>query len=134
MDLRNTSTPYGESLAKANTLLSMALDPLNFGGTIERVSGKPANFESGYVVGGLVPTLVFDADTQVDEFIYHVARFIDRQSSTVEYVGVWKDESTGMVHVDAVQWVESRVTAETLGIQRGELAIWDCANGEEIRL
>lgn len=132
MDLRNTSTPFAKTMRNAGNLLALAVE--SGGGTIDRWSGKPQNFTEGYVVGGISTSLVLDGDTQVDDFIYHVARFMDRQHSGVKFIGVWRDPDTDLVHVDAVEVVKDRVSAEILGIQRGEIAIWDCANAEEIRL
>jgi len=46
------------------------------------------------------------------------------------YVGVWKDENTGLVWMDAVNWTADRNEAIRWGIERGELAIYDvAANG-----
>lgn len=132
MDLRNTSTPFPKTMRNAENLLDLAIE--NGGGTIDRWTGEAQKFTEGYIVGGVSTTLVLDGDTQVNDFIYHVARFMDRQHSGVKFIGVWRDPDTDLVHVDAVEVIQNRVDAEILGIQRGEIAIWDCKNAEEIRL
>lgn len=43
------------------------------------------------------------------------------------YIGVWRNEVSGMVYVDAVNWTDSLVQAVKWGIEREELAIYDVA-------
>jgi hypothetical protein len=44
------------------------------------------------------------------------------------YLGTWVD--AGLVYIDAVTWCETREEAIALGLERGELAIYDvAANG-----
>jgi hypothetical protein len=44
------------------------------------------------------------------------------------YLGTWVD--SGLVYIDAVTWCETREEAIQLGLERGELAIYDvAANG-----
>lgn len=53
-----------------------------------------------------------------------------RDSQTIHggYIGTWVD--AGLVYIDAVTWCETREEAVRLGLERGELAIYDvAANG-----
>jgi hypothetical protein len=80
----------------------------------------------GYIVGGKYPTLVNPVTYgQVDNWL---------KSNPSEFYGSWLDMETGLLHIDAVDIVEDRYAAYGLAAERRELAIWDVANGREIRL
>lgn len=51
-----------------------------------------------------------------------------------QFVGGWLDEETGKFYFDATFVVDDLETAKELGRRNGQLAIFDLANGEEIRL
>lgn len=51
-----------------------------------------------------------------------------------ELVGKWTDHETGVTHIDRVDWFPHRETAVRAGRTWEQLAIWDIAAGEEIRL
>ena len=53
---------------------------------------------------------------------------------TGHLVGVWRDKDTGKVWVDVVEYRESLGDAVELARRNDQLAIWDNANGKEIRL
>ena len=86
--------------------------------------------EMGYYVGGRTPSLVYKSVEDVDrgEIAYWVGTH-----GVASFYGVWTDSETGTVYFDAVSLMESRAAANLLAKRRGELAIWDIANGEEIR-
>lgn len=84
----------------------------------------------GYYVGGLYPSLVFDSVNDVDRG--EVAWWVGTHGA--RYYGVWTDQETGKVYIDAVQWCVTRDNAIRAGRDRGEIAVWDIRKGEEIRV
>ena len=86
--------------------------------------------ETGYYVGGVVPTLGFGSRGEVR--FPEVLSFLE--TSGTSYVGFWVDQEDGRVHFDAVDWYEWGTLAETVGASRGEIAIWDIRNNCEVRL
>lgn len=50
------------------------------------------------------------------------------------FIGWWVDSTTGLTHLDWVNWLGDRENAEYLGRKRGEIAIFDVAANAEIRL
>lgn len=51
-----------------------------------------------------------------------------------QFVGGWLDEETGKFYFDATFVVDDLEEAKELGRRNGQIAIFDLANGEEIRL
>lgn len=51
-----------------------------------------------------------------------------------DLVGKWTDTVTGITHIDRVDWFPLLENAKRAGREYNQLAIWDIANGEEIRL
>lgn len=96
----------------------------NGGGTFTR-GGEAVNFESGYIVGGVIPGAVFPLSGKLER----VLRAFARQPG-VRYVGTWIHD--GAVFVDAAEHVIDREAALKLGAMRSEIAIWDCGNACEI--
>lgn len=89
--------------------------------------------DRGYMVGGCS----FAAVTKVDRMtLSHVHRFIRaHEDMLVEenmFLGAWTHE--GSVYLDVSQWTSSFNLARSMGRVRGELAIWNLAEGVEIRL
>lgn len=101
------------------------------GGVTVDAFGEIQKLESGYVVGGKVPTFVTNLRTD-DTPGYAVAEWVYEHPS--DFYGSWLDQKTGVTHIDAVDVVQDRDEAIRLGLSRGEIAIWDAAAGEEIRL
>lgn len=98
-------------------------------GTVEtRGHGLP---DEGYYVGGVIPSLVYPSADQVDRG--EVAYWIGT-NDRCQYYGVWVDTETGMVHFDASTFMNYEKYAIPLAAARGEIAIWDIANGREIRV
>ena len=48
--------------------------------------------------------------------------------------GWWHDQQTGIMHYDAVYWVQDREKAICLGLKENQIAIWDVENNCEIYL
>lgn len=86
----------------------------------------------GYMVGGLVPEsveAVLSAAT--------VREFLTRADVQAAYgkgawVGIWLNPETDRYHLDMSQVITSELTALVLAENRGELAIFDVANGVSI--
>jgi hypothetical protein len=53
---------------------------------------------------------------------------------TGHLVGVWRDKDTGKTWVDVVEYRESLGDAVELARHHNQIAIWDNANGVEVRL
>ncbi len=98
------------------------------GATVHR-DGEANPHGSGYYVGGLFPSLVFDSIHDVDRG--EMAWWIGTHPA--QYYGIWEDDETGKVYIDAVQWAVSRYAAVSVGRDRGEIAVWDIKNGQEVR-
>lgn len=98
------------------------------GGTVSLTAlGVPT---VGFLVGGAYPPVV--AESYADLSASDVADLVANAHTL--FAGWWVDSETGKVYVDAVQWYQSEYTARAIGKIRGEIAIWDLAKGEEIRL
>lgn len=86
--------------------------------------------KTGFYVGGVRPSLVVSNVSELDRG--DLAWFIGGTES--RYFGVWVDKETGMIYFDAVTHVDNYHDAFVLGAERGEIAIWDIENSEEIRV
>lgn len=84
----------------------------------------------GYYVGGKCESLVFKSTAEIDRG--ELAWWIG--SNSARWYGVWVDSADGRVYFDAVTRTETRNLALILGKVRGEIAVWDIANGVEIRV
>jgi hypothetical protein len=80
---------------------------------------------TGYFVGGAVPSLINPTREQMIDFI---------ETAGADYVGFWEDSETLALYVDAVDHTESEAFARRLSILRGEIAYWDVAKGDEVRV
>lgn len=92
---------------------------------------------SGYMVGGYVPSLILDQDEPVpytitDAWLTKNWRYLT--ASNLFYVGVWTDSGSGKIYVDISRNIESLAAAIAVGLNFGEIAIWDVENNREIRL
>ena len=86
---------------------------------------------TGYFVGGVVPSLVIRKARE--GFHYEIIREFVLDAPDGSMVGFWFDGDTGACYVDVVDHVILEEFAKSVGRARGELAIWDVANAEEIR-
>lgn len=104
------------------------------GGTVSLVDAPlPV---TGFFVGGIVPSLVVPAGTdlrQVREIIDEFAEYL-RDEVGAEYLGWWTDEETGCVYLDGTTWHWSEFLAGRTGRERHEIAIFDIRNARELRL
>lgn len=81
--------------------------------------------ETGYFVGGAVPSLINPTRQQMIDFV---------ETAGADYVGFWEDSETLALYVDAVDWTPSEAFARRLSILRGEIAFWDVVRKDEIRI
>lgn len=81
----------------------------------------------GFVVGSGKPSLENPTDSEA------IARYMESHADQYSTFGIWRDSTTDVVYVDAVQIVPTRETALKLARERHELAVWDIANNLEIR-
>lgn len=106
----------------------LILAGIDKGGATFDAHGNDASDFPGFMVGGKVPTLVFNEKPASADVIGWIR---DNESG---FYGVWVDSETGFWHFDAVDLLGDRDEAIRLGIRRGEIAIWDGKAGAEIRL
>jgi len=114
----------------AHTVATALFSNMNTGGTVRASDGLLDPKGEGYYVGGLVPSLVFDSIQDVDRG--ELAWWIGMHP--FNYYGVWTDSEDGKVYFDAVSHFRTLQASLFVGRQRGEIAIWDIANGKEIRV
>lgn len=106
-----------------------SLHALRDQGATVSANGEANPHSVGYYVGGLYPSLVFDKIEDVDRG--ELAWWIGTHPA--RYYGIWEDDETGKVYIDAVQHVVTRGVAVQVGRDRGEIAVWDIANAADIR-
>lgn len=102
------------------------------GGTVSR-SGAPLP-EGGFFVGGVVQSLIFESVDHANhpDALTAIAGFLT--IADTPHVGFWVDTETGLVYVDLVDWFKSERDALHLARVRGEIAVWDIANAQEVRV
>lgn len=85
---------------------------------------------TGYMVGGARKPL----ERKLEELQpWDLTAWLERTDFPAgSYVGAWV--SDGIAYVDVSEHTPDRLEAEIRGLERGELAIWDLAAGEEVRL
>ncbi len=86
--------------------------------------------KTGFYVGGVRPSLVISNINELDRS--DLAWFVGGTGS--RYFGVWTDTEDGKIYFDAVTHVDNFHDAFMLGSERGEIAIWDIENSEEVRV
>jgi len=85
---------------------------------------------TGFWVGGVRPSLVINSIDELDRG--DLGWFIG--GTDAQYFGVWTDKEDGKIYFDAVTHVQKRSEALALGAERGEIAVWDILNSEEVRV
>lgn len=98
---------------------------------IERDAYKPISHAFGYYVAYTdhhSPKSAYTV-TKPSQFRDVVHRVITDEG----YVGVWTDDE-GVTWVEQSFWIEHEFPAKALGKAWHQIAIWDCANDEEIKL
>ncbi len=119
--------PYIESVNAAEALIAV-----NGGGTFRR-SGVEVHPTLGYAVGGATNGLIFTVGAVSHEKqVSIIARWLDALETSIQYVGSWIND--GKLYIDAVTIVESYIDAFLLGVERGELAIYDYFKMEEVTI
>lgn len=105
------------------------------GGTFAASTGELNEYDRGFMVGR-EGGIKIAADENRDTAINLVGMFIQRQPSNIygikPNVGTWRHD--GVIYVDAVDLYDSGFEAEQVARERGELAIWDNAEGREITI
>jgi hypothetical protein len=81
--------------------------------------------DTGYMIGGAVPSLINPTPAQILEFI---------ETCPSDYVGFWEDTETLALYIDAVDHTTSKAYAERLCMLRSEIAYWDAGNNAEVRV
>lgn len=79
----------------------------------------------GYVVGGVVPSLINPTWEQVADFV---------ADCPSDYVGYWRDSADGSLYVDAVEITTSERYARRLCALRSEIAYYSISEGQEVRV
>lgn len=101
------------------------------GGTFD-YNGNVADTGDVYVVGGVYPSLKLRLEGKVEAgSVQLVSAWIFNNRSS--FYGSWLDEE-GVCWIDAVDLVRDQVSAVVLGKERGEKAIWDGVNGQDLVL
>lgn len=108
-----------------NTIITDTL--ANNGGTFRNGVNISDTLISGYVVGGIVPSEIVPVEDSAE-----LARVVSQFVGAYEYVGTWLHN--GEIHIDAVEVYQDKHEAIAVGLQRGEIAIWNVADSEEITL
>lgn len=102
------------------------------GGTLSKNGAQTPNH--GYFVGGACEPLIFDSveSTNSPLALSLIQRFVEHCPS--DLIGWWIDEADGKVYIDGTDWFDNQTLAIVTGRERGEIAIWDANNNEEIRV
>jgi hypothetical protein len=102
----------------------------NHGGTYD--SGAcPVLRRSGYWVGGKRPGVTLSRSVTLLH-LSEALRDFAAGLSEGEYAGLWFDG--GLVYLDVAEWWADFETAARVARERGELAVYACAAGREVRL
>jgi len=124
------------------TIQQVLLETASTGGS----TASPTGFkvpESGYMVGGLTPSLIFGSDLLdgaahrevAEERIFNWLRKHPAMIMNPNiYLGGWIDNFYGMVYIDLSEWMQHKDAAIDRARTLGEIAIWDLAEGKEIRV
>lgn len=110
---------------------------INGGATID-LTGAPVSRSHGYFVAGMpegVATLD-KGDTQAAldmlNFYFDLISTPEYESSYGKFLGTWIDGDD--LYIELSEYVPNKEIAMNLARERGELAIFDIANGESIYL
>lgn len=102
------------------------------GGATMSFSGTPVP-TTGFLVGGVVPEYVTRTPTwqSIADFVAgHLATF----RLPGHYLGLWRDESTGLVHLDVTEHWSTLSNAIAIASYRDEIAVWNIGQAREVRL
>jgi hypothetical protein len=99
--------------------------------------------DSGYMVGGLTDSLMFDAMLVRDpghfrEAYSMITKWLGdnfkRATMPDHFIGGWIDKETNIAYIDISLWYSDREQALIHAEMLNEIAIWDLGKGEEIRV
>lgn len=127
-------TPFADVLAAADRIA--AHTKRHDGGTFDARTGNVVEVTEGFVVGGaggfVARTVSVDGDVAgaIASFVQRIPSRLGGEK--IHNVGTWIDG--GIVFIDTVEVIKNRTTAILVAAERGELAIWDAANGVEITI
>jgi len=111
---------------------------VNIGGTVSLI-GKPVP-ETGYMVGGYTDSLILDSglvfhssvmESMLLQFVSNEFAFATKYST---FLGAWLDREDDLLYFDFSQHFENIDDARAAAVFNDEIAIWDLANAEEIRV
>lgn len=105
------------------------------GGTWHVVRGELADIRSGFIVGGAGGTYTCGPGASERE-VREACRgaLVDAWEMGAAHVGWWTDARTGVLWLDVVDVVDDRDASLVLAADRGEIAVWDAAQGAEVRV
>lgn len=138
--LEGVSAPLDVVALDSATLVAAVVDGSEWDLSGGSIGLDGSEVSRGFVVGGVCDSLVLDAAECVAGIPAGVLAgwlaAADESGALADsdVLGWWLDEVTGLVHVDLSTVVHSRGGALALGASRGELAIWDCAAFDEVRV
>lgn len=118
-------------------LLNFVSDTLKNGGASFNLLTGEYNPTNGYMVATNGNEVIIPIDqfhqTSVAKYIAEKAVMLLSGIATNNYfLGSWIDDKN--VYLDISEKIDDRQQAETIGIERDQIAIWDNLNSLEIRL
>jgi hypothetical protein len=111
-------------------LLVTQMDRGSEGGTFTR-DGEYAMVSRGYWVGGGAKTLIVNPKLERKIAFNDIWHWLNDLPKEVRFIGWWLYR--GKYYFDATELVIEKDEALRLAKERGEFAIWDIMNGEEIK-
>lgn len=111
-----------------------------------RLDLPDAKLTRGYVVGGVFGSVPISGPglrhlAHANQYVGEAMEYAGARASgdfwsdeMAMYLGVWTDPKSGVREVELVEHVETEGIARSVGRNRGEKAIWDCANAVAIYL
>jgi hypothetical protein len=127
-----------------NAVDNLIFETRDKGGSTQSARGDKVP-DSGYMVGGVIDSLMFDAMLIRDPGHFPVAynmimRWVNENFDTATrlnmFLGGWIDTEENIAYVDLSEHYPNDMRANAIhtAIDRDELAIWDLEKGEEIRV
>jgi hypothetical protein len=131
-----------EEIGIATAIAELIVETADNGGSTVSPTGQPLP-TTGYMVGGATDSLIMHAHMLTNPN-HHAgaagmigkwaASNIESVLDTEVFLGGWIDTETDMAYVDLTIWYSDREQAIRDAKLFDEIAIWDVANKEEIRV
>jgi hypothetical protein len=130
------------NLLAGNNIDILMSETRDNGGTTISLNGEQIP-TTGYMVGGFVDSLIFDAALLLEPEHYEmvweqISQWILKHGIAAmrmgTFIGGWIDKETGQAYVDLSVHMDSKRNALIAASIMDETAIWDLANNEEIRV